>query len=295
MKCCYSPLRYPGGKAKLYDFIESAIKNINCVDTYIEPFAGGAAIAIGLLVNGIVQNIVINDINIGIYSFWESIVSKPKEFIELIKTTPVSINTFKKQKEIYYKEKKYSLKLGFATFFLNRTCFSGVLNSGPIGGYSQKGSYKINARYNKNELINRIELISKYSKNIYIYNMDINNFFSTINKFSSPFIYFDPPYYVKGEELYTNFFTKEDHKTIAKKISKIKEPWILTYDNVEEIKGLYKNFDNYVYNLCYTASMGANKRGSELLYTNKPTLIRKIDKNIKHKIKLLGEKKNGNK
>ena len=168
----YSPLRYPGGKAKLYDCVKSMIKNSEVdVSTYIEPFAGGAGIALALLLNNDVENIVINDINKGVYSFWRAVCEDTDSLIKLIINTPVNIENYKKQKESqknFKKQNKYSVDYAFNTFYLNRASFSGILDGGPIGSYSQNGNYKLDARFNKDELISKIERISYKRKNMIV-------------------------------------------------------------------------------------------------------------------------------
>lgn len=158
-----SPLRYPGGKSKLYDLMELLIINAGHKGgTYIEPFAGGAGIALKLLENKIVSRVVINDLDKGIYSFWRAILTENRRFIQKIKETPVTVNEWEKQRNILlYQNKKYSFDLGFAIFFLNRTNRSGIIKGGMIGGKAQNGIWKIDARYNKNDLIKRIEKIYK--------------------------------------------------------------------------------------------------------------------------------------
>ncbi len=264
----YSPLRYPGGKSRLTPFVkllfeETEIKH----PVYIEPFAGGAGIALKLLFSEVVDEIVINDFDKAIYSMWKAVLTETKAFLELLNSTPVTVEEWKKQKQIYIeKSKKYSLELGFATFFLNRTNRSGILKAGPIGGYDQTGNYKIDARYNKEELTERINLIATKKSKIHIYNKDVCSFFASyFRKYEDrAFVYFDPPYYNKGKLLYKNFFSHENHLEIYEIISSIKTPWMLTYDNVDEIKNIYQGFNGYLFDLNY--SVANSGKNSELLY-----------------------------
>lgn len=178
----YSPLRYPGGKAKLAPYIKLTMSRIaNPIDTYIEPFAGGAGIALDLLLTGTVKKIIINDYDKAIYSFWRAVLEDSKELVKLIKNTEVSVEEWYRQKNIYEKmNTKYSLELGFATFFLNRTNRSGILSAGPIGGYKQNGNYLIDERYNKEKLIDKILNISKFKNNIKLYNKEARPFIEQI-------------------------------------------------------------------------------------------------------------------
>ncbi|OXB94671.1 DNA adenine methylase [Parageobacillus galactosidasius] len=267
-----SPLRYPGGKAKIYKFIKHLI-GVNGSTTYIEPFAGGAGVAIALLLNNDVKKIIINDYDKSIYSFWYSVVYRSEELIEKIRNCDITIDEWYKQKEIQEAKKDVDdLTLGFSTLFLNRTNRSGIIKGGVIGGKEQKGNYKLNCRFNKDDIIQKIKLISSKKKYIKIYNMDATEFIDeVIKKTRNSFIFFDPPYYEKGPSLYTNFYTKKDHIELAKKIqTDLKNrKWIVTYDHNDEIKKLYANLNYLEYYLTYSAQ---NKtKGIEYMFFSKKT------------------------
>jgi len=169
----YSPLRYPGGKSKLAPFMELMINKLNINGgTYVEPFAGGAGIAIELLLRDVVSQVVINDYDKAIASFWKAVINENERFIDKIYGTPVTIDEWYKQKEILRSAQKYSFELGFAAFFLNRTNRSGIINGGPIGGYDQASEWKLDVRYNKEKLIKRIQQIGDRKGDIHVYNKD---------------------------------------------------------------------------------------------------------------------------
>ncbi|MBA7637991.1 hypothetical protein ES703_45640 [subsurface metagenome] len=268
----YSPLRYPGGKNKLSNFFKELIEENSLKGGwYIETYAGGSSVAISLLLEGYVSKIIMNDIDRSIYAFWHSILFETNKLCNMIKKIPVTINTWKKQKKIQKEKEKHSLlKLGFSTFFLNRTNISGIINAGAIGGLKQINLWKIDARYNKENLIKRIKLISKYKNQIEIYNEDAMKFIKIISKKlpKKTLFYFDPPYYVKGKQLYLNFYNDEDHKVVARTISNIKGyKWVITYDNVPFIKKIYSNFKKRVYSLNYSA--GHSHKGEEIMIFSK--------------------------
>lgn len=271
----YSPLRYPGGKGKLYPFVAAVIENMKVQHpVYIEPFAGGAGLALSLLFNGVVEEIVINDYDKAIYSMWKAILTQTNAFIELIRNTPVTVAEWYHQKEVYSAQNnKYSLELGFATFYLNRTNRSGILNAGPIGGYQQTGNYLIDARFNKEDLINRVKKIAKYKKKIHLYNHDIRSFIqSYIPKYiDRAFVYFDPPYFKKGKYLYKNFFVEKDHQDIHDMIVGLECPWMVTYDNTPEIQAIYNGLQAWQFDMVYgVANSGLN---SEILFISDICLL----------------------
>ena len=284
----YSPLRYPGGKSKIAPFVSLIIKKCNLDEcTYVEPFAGGAGVALALLFEGTVTDIVINDYDKAIYSMWKAILTETNDFLDLIRNTPLTIDEWKKQKDIYLHEnQKYSLALGFATFYLNRTNRSGILAAGPIGGYNQTGNYLIDARYNKEVLIEKIEKIAKYKAHIHLYNKDIESFIKNyLPKYqNNSFVYFDPPYYNKGKELYKNFFVHDDHKRISKLIKELNCFWMVTYDDVDEICDLYKDYECKQFDLTYSVANSGKK--SEIMFLSDKELWPQDDELKQKKIQI---------
>lgn len=265
----YSPLRYPGGKGKVADYFKQIFKDNLLYDgTYVEPYAGGASVALSLLFNEYASKIIINDIDRSIYSFWHSVINKTDELCKLIHDTPVTIENWEIQKEIQkIKSKQSLLKLGFSTFFLNRTNRSGILNAGIIGGRQQTGEWKINARYNKKDLIERILRIAQYKNKIELYNMDAVQLIKLLKKTltSKTLFYFDPPYYLKGKDLYLNFYVDKDHQVIANEIATLKDQkWIITYDDVSQIRNLYSDYRQKSFKLFYSAG-SYNKQGQEIM------------------------------
>lgn len=274
-----SPLRYPGGKNKLSKFVaEICIKN-KISGCYVEPYAGGASVALYLLLEGYVSNIVINDIDRSIYAFWHSVLKNTRKLCNLIEKTDVTIDTWKLCKAIQKNKKKAKLlDLGFSTFFLNRTNISGIIDAGVIGGINQTGTYKIDCRYNKIELIRRIKSIAKFKQHIELFNNDALDLIDIIQKRAenkSTIFYFDPPYYLKGPSLYLNSYTHKDHIAVSKKIMGIKNiHWIVSYDNVNEIKKIYSKAKMIEYFLQYTA-VGIRK-GSEVLFHSNGLQLPKV-------------------
>lgn len=262
-----SPLRYPGGKLKVVDYVKQLME-VNDLKggTYIEPYAGGASVALSLIFSGYAGRIRINDIDRSIYAFWHSVLNETDELCRLIANTPVTMDVWQAQHEMQkHKEKVDLLELGFSTFFLNRTNRSGILNGGVIGGKEQTGYYKIDARYNKKELIERIEQIAGYADMIELTSIDAVELIKRYKRTpaAKTFCYLDPPYYVKGRDLYLNYYNKDDHKAIAEAIKKYKGKWIVSYDAVDYIKDLYKDYRQREYYLNYSA--GSRSKGLELM------------------------------
>ncbi|MDN3579634.1 DNA adenine methylase [Mucilaginibacter flavus] len=266
----YSPLRYPGGKGKLFHFVKDLILHNNLDGgSYCEPYAGGASIALGLLIEDYVSEIHINDYDKGIHSFWHAILRDTDEFLKRVWDTPITMTEWRKQRAIQSDKDNYDhIDLGFSTFFMNRTNRSGVIKAGVIGGNDQTGNFKIDARYNKVDLVKRINKIANLADNIHIYREDALNLITKTlpDNDVKGLVFLDPPYYIQGKRLYTNFYNHNDHQLIADAIkgSSLKH-WIVTYDNVEEINNIYDLKNKVVYDLRYSVSPSSPK-GSEILF-----------------------------
>ncbi len=270
-----SPLRYPGGKSVMTTFLKNFIAANNLTNVcYAEPFAGGAGAALNLLVNRNVDKILINDASISVYSFWESIVNHSDEFLFLFDNTPINIKEWKKQRDIFFNHNtQFSVKLGFATFYLNRCNRSGILKAGAIGGNSaekqKNAKFKIDARFNKKSLRPKLEVIAELRESIAVSNLDAIDFLDQCQNLNNQerenlLIYLDPPYYVHGSELYMNSYIHNDHQVLADKLRATTIlKWILSYDNVDEIKEIYQDFNLYTFDLKYTVQTA--KTGKELL------------------------------
>ncbi len=261
-------MRYPGGKTVYADMISWIIQNnglSSCL--YAEPFAGGAGAAITLLLKGHVKEIWLNDFDPAIYSFWRAILEHTNKFIRRINNTPITVCEWRKQKEIYRKNDTDMFSLGFATFFLNRCNRAGILRANPIGGLMQNSTNKIDARFKKKILISKIQAIAEQKRRIRLFNLDALDFIKELKKArQKTLIYFDPPYYKKGELLYLNHYRHKDHERLCKQIIKCQMPWLLSYDDQPEITGLYSGMRTYLKNLRY--SVATPSVGRELIISN---------------------------
>lgn len=265
----YSPLRYPGGKNKLSSFIAKICLDNKINGHYVEPYSGGAAVALFLLLEGFVEKITINDKDRSIYAFWHSVLNNTNKLCNLIENAELNIPEWRKQKEIQANKKKADLlSLGFSTFYLNRTNRSGIINAGVMGGIEQNGNYLMDCRFNKVELIQRIRNISKHKKNIRLYRKDAIKLIDKIQeeaKNENIIFYFDPPYYLKASTLYMNHYGDDNHKMVSDKIKAIKNiKWIVSYDNVPEIQKLYSDCPKKEFSFKHTAY--ESREGKEIMF-----------------------------
>lgn len=275
----YSPLRYPGGKSKLSAFIAKICNDNNIHGHYIEPYCGGAAVALFLLMEGFVKKITINDRDRSIYAFWHSVLNKTNQLCELIENVELSIDVWREQRNIQLKKEKADLlELGFSTFYLNRTNRSGIINAGVIGGIEQKGNYLMDCRFNKIELIQKIKNIANFKSKIRLYKKDAIKLIDKIEQEAQNdniVFYFDPPYYFKANTLYMNYYEHKNHEKVSNRIKSIQNiKWIVSYDNVPEIQRLYSEYPKKEFSIKHTAYKV--REGKEILFFSPKIIQPKI-------------------
>jgi DNA adenine methylase len=284
----YTPLRYPGGKSRLTKYIKAIFEQNALLDGhYVEPYAGGAAVGLGLLFHEYVSCIHINDLNRSIYSFWYSVLNETQRLCRLISTTPVTMRNWKRQKYIQTHPDEFDiLSVGFSTFFLNRTNRSGIISGGVIGGKDQTGAWGLDARFNQKELVSRVEQIADYRHRIHLYNLDAADLITKVLPLlpSKSLVYLDPPYYVKGVGLYDSYYEHEDHVELARIIPRYMthQKWIVSYDNVSEVRRLYRAYRHRTYSLAYSA--GERYRSTEIMFFCDSLKIPSVQNPVSRKI-----------
>ena len=268
----YSPLRYPGGKGKLSKFMAAVVRANGLSDgRYIEPYAGGAGIAWELLITGVVRRVLINDISPRVFAFWTSVLSHTDELCRRIRDVPLSVEEWDRQKHIFCRpEDASTLDLGVSCFYLNRTNRSGILNGGLIGGRNQHGKWRMDARFNREDLVRRIRKIAECRGRIEVTCSDA---VALLREKSGGFgekdlIYIDPPYFEKGRLLYYDAYRPDDHVEVAELLSDLKCPrWVVSYDDVEAIRRLYAFAPGVQYTIGYSARRSV--RGHEVMFFSK--------------------------
>ncbi|MGH9684377.1 MAG: DNA adenine methylase [Candidatus Acidiferrales bacterium] len=275
----FSPLRYPGGKGRLSPFVQRIFEENNLIDGhYAEPYAGGAAVGLSLLMLEYASHIHINDISKPVYLFWKAVVEDTDALCRRIRDRRVTPSEWKRQHSIFRNFHNHSrLSVAFSMFFLNRTNRSGIVHSGGmIGGYKQTGEWKLDARYNRKELISRIERIAAYSNRISLSNKDAETFLKSLTTLpAKTLIFLDPPYLRQGQSLYENHYQPEDHIRLAGVFKeKLRQNWIISYDNHPQIRKAYRGCKKLVYSLPYSAAR--RYEGSEVMFFSPDLAIPRV-------------------
>ncbi len=264
----YSPLRYPGGKRKLANFLALLFRTNRLLDgEYAEVYAGGSAVALTLLYGEYARKVHINDLDRGVYAFWIAARDQTDDLCQLIRDARLDVTEWERQRAVQFAAEPDPLDLAFSTFYLNRTNRSGIITGGVIGGKNQTGDWKLDARFNRRDLLRRVERLGRWSSRIEIYNLDGVVFLETIAPKLpvKSLVYLDPPYYVKGQEkLYASYYGPDDHTEVAGLVRRLTIPWVVSYDDHADVRALYDGQPTIAYAIAYSAS--ERYRGREVAF-----------------------------
>jgi DNA adenine methylase len=142
-------------------------------------------------------------------------------------------------------------------------------SGGLIGGLDQTGNYLMDCRFNREDLAHRIERVARYADRIHLTNLDGLKFLDRCEAELPPnsLLFIDPPYFKKGPELYTNSYKPDDHAKLAAKVICLDRPWVVTYDDVAEVRQLYRDRRQFGFGINY--SLNEKRVGAELLVVSK--------------------------
>ncbi len=281
-----SPLRYPGGKNDLVGYVHSFIyENVLQGSDFIELYAGGASVSLGLLRAQAVKSITLVELDPLVAAFWRAVCRESEQLCKKIENTKVTMKLWQTCRNILFEDdlSNFSnLDLAYAGILLNRTCYSGILHAGPIGGKGQHSQYTLDCRFYKNTLVERIIKIAALKKHITVVQGDAIEFLKKrkplISGKPNAAIYIDPPYFKMGKRLYRYFYQNDDHSNLATILRSTNTPWLLSYDDHAEIRSLYRSFQTKRFCLRYHVS--DSKDGKELLISNSylPPIERRTSK-----------------
>lgn len=228
-----SPLRYPGGKSLLAQFVAEVMGRLPNIEHYMEPFAGGAGVALRLLFDNHVSSVTIGDSDPAVAAFWRCAVHQSEGLIEKVENCQVDIDAWHAQYEVLTDPGGHDdLDLGFATFFLNRTNRSGILRARPIGGLQQDGPWRLDCRFNKSDLVSRLHSIAQRSSQISVFEGEAIDLLASTDELrrEHTFVYVDPPYLTRSSDLYLDEMSYAGHKEIAQLLRDEFRFWMASYD-----------------------------------------------------------------
>lgn len=257
MPATYTPIRYPGGKTKIYPEVKAIMERNRLVGRpYAEVFAGGAGLAVKLLMKGDVPSIIINDYDRAVYCMWNAIVNNGEEMCKFVNDVSLDIDTWLSYREVYRsRDIADDFELAKAAFYLNRTNVSGILDGGVIGGQAQAGNFKMDVRFNRETLCRKIRAISARKSSICVTCLDAEEFICEELQDPNVFAYLDPPYVKKGPGLYRSSFNEAKHRALADAVSKCQSKWLITYDADALIEDIYADYSSSDIDISYSANV----------------------------------------
>jgi DNA adenine methylase len=239
--------RYPGGKGKISCHIVRRLDQLLEKNyQYREPFFGGGSIGLQIINNPNIKNIWINDRDIGIAYLWTAVIQHPEELKErILDFKPTVDSFFQFRNELINNHSEDVIDFAFKKLAIQQISYSGlgVKSGGPLGGVKQKSNYKIDCRWSPSYICGKIDFLHRKFKEKTIHRESCTSF-DFVNLIEDEtfrsLLYLDPPYYVKGNELYQYGFSEDDHARLSDVLKKTKHAWLLSYDDCPQIRELYK-------------------------------------------------------
>jgi DNA adenine methylase len=275
-----SPLRYPGSKRRLAAYVERALQlNGLRPQLFVEPFAGGASVALQLLNDGAVERIGLMDLDPLVASFWKTVFNDTEWLVRQIERVPVNVDEWRRWRR---SSPSSTRQLALKCLFLNRTSFSGILgpSAGPIGGWSEKSAYGIDCRFPRDTLIRRVlQAAALRDRVAFVWNVSWKRGISKLRRLRAArklprnvFYYFDPPFFEKADRLYNHFFDQAAHELLRDHVLAERSRWLLSYDSARRVRELYGRAPRSLH-LLYTVSAGTDSRSArEIVLSNLPRL-----------------------
>lgn len=212
-----SPLRYPGGKSKLIDYILTQL-DPDQLRMVISPFTGGGSVELALLESGLTKHLVLNDKDPDVYNFWNVSLNQTDELIQLIQTRPLTVSLYETAHQYMTDKKPFNgsnIEKAFLFLINNRCSFSGIYNAGRMGG--KKGSLgDLSARYNPNTLVKQLTRLNKLnndpSTKIEVRNDSYENIIEEYAWLGNNTFFIDPPYITEqAKSIYKHAFDDTEH------------------------------------------------------------------------------------
>jgi DNA adenine methylase len=261
-----SPLRYPGGKARMAPFLgEMFAQQVAAMDVeiWLEPFAGGAGAGLSMLEADAVGEVWLTEKNPAIAAMWRAVLGEGEALAARVETTAPDMALWGWARETVAaagEQEVPDLDLGFAALVINRCSRSGIVTSrvGPIGGKSQDGRWTLASRWNGAALAERIRHLATLRRSIRFTEGDAICAIADLDGSGiedEVLAFVDPPYIREGNRLYAHGMSELDHRRLAGALNASPARWMLTYDDEPSVaEALYPQRRVLAYRISNTAN-----------------------------------------
>jgi DNA adenine methylase len=233
--------RYPGGKSRIAHQI---VKEMGNIQEYREPFFGGGSIGLEVLESlPLGADVWVNDKYPPLASLWKMIIEDPYPLMDRISEYVPTVDDFFRIKQIFLgmPEILSEEERAMMCLVLHQISFSGlgVKAGGPIGGKTQKGTYKVDCRWSPRTLNAKILKAHRLFQRANVTCTAVDYVRLLEDATPQTTVYLDPPYYVRGNDLYQEPFSVQDHEELAVILRGLDCKWFISYDDCPEIRDLY--------------------------------------------------------
>jgi DNA adenine methylase len=206
----------------------------------------------------------INDLDPGMFAVWSSVVYHRQQLEQLVAAFNPTVDAFYRLKECDGNLTGDMAVDAANKIALHRMSVSGfgAMAGGPIGGRSQQSGYTVGCRWSPASIITAIRraysILAPFRQRLRITNLHFRELIA--GACDNVLIYLDPPYYVKGGQLYAHNMSHDEHVELASLLRETPADWRLSYDDCKEIRDLYSWADFQELEIRYTNAVTDKKR-----------------------------------
>lgn len=232
-----SPFRYPGGKTWLVPTIAEWLRRLpDPPKVLIDPFTGGGSVPLGVLGDGLVDRIVLGELDPDVSAVWKCIFSPQRDYLIY------RIATFSMSRDNVIRELNRSPKSGvdhaFQVLLKNRTFRGGILAPGASLMKVGENGRGVGSRWYPNTLIKRMKALESLRSTITFVEGDAIDLIDRYLDRRDVVFFIDPPYTAgngkrAGRRLYK--YSDVDHPALFELLSRAAGLVLMTYDDCSAV------------------------------------------------------------
>lgn len=247
---------YFGGKSRLAKQIIQRIPAHTC---YVEPFAGAAWV---LFSKDPSKSEIINDINSELTTLYRCVQHHLEEFVRYFKWVLISREEFARLKK-QPPDCLTDIQRAARFYYLQQSAYAGRIDSSNAFGVATSCPPRLN-------LLRIEEYLSAAHVRLANVFVECRPYADILQRYDRPdtFFYLDPPYWGCEGDYGRNIFSKGDFDTLATLLVGLKGKFLLSINDVPEIREIFKGFKIEPVGVTYSCSKGNATKANELFITN---------------------------